>query len=745
MRLTFRKKALLLILPILGIVSAVYTYDAIKTEKEIVRSEIIKRAEAITALATRTGELPILSGSTELLNGAVSTLRANAEVASVAFFDSSMNLLIHDGAPISGKAPVPPPGSSASMVDDGQLFVFYAPIFTVRSAADIDILHEGNQPRQVREKIGAVRLGFSKTAMNEAVGKVVAHGLILAAVFTLGSSVAVFFLITLATRPLTALFLAVKRLEKGEFPEVENISSSDEIGELSVAFNRMSRAIKERESALTASGKRMRELFERVEHAIFRLDEKGAIIEANSKFRDLFGDVGMFNSILSGEAEALDSFRRASAGGVVHQEEKAVGRNEPELTILLSLYPAFDPRGEISGYDGYIIDITEKKRLEERLLRSQKLEAVGTLAGGMAHDFNNVLAAILGYSEMMLDEIKMGDAFYRPITTIHNAAKRGADLAMKILAITRKEKMEVRSVDLNDIVRNSIELLRRSIPKNIEIITAADEDLPRIMADPSQMQQVILNLAINARDAMADGGRLTIGVEMAEQENRSAGGPAPAGHLKLYVADTGVGMSKATQNRVFDPFFTTKEAGKGTGLGLYIVHSIVSNHGGHINLYSEQGEGTLVNVYLPVVKGVAETAPLEGEALKGSETILVIDDESAVGEMSKDMLTRLGYRVLLAGGGIEGLGMFRRMKDAISLVILDMIMPEMSGKEAFQLLKSIKPEVKVVLCSGYSQDGYAGIENLMNEGADGFIQKPFGSYDIALALRKALSKKDNPG
>ncbi|MGC2063552.1 MAG: ATP-binding protein [Thermodesulfovibrionales bacterium] len=739
MRLTFRKKALLLILPILGIVSTVYTFDAIRTEKEIVRTEIIKRAEAITALATRTGELPLLSGNPELMRNTISSLRANSEVAAVTFFDNRMNMLIHDGPPITVRLPALSPSAPMSMAEDKTLFVFYSPVFTVRAREEIDIFDGGTSSRHDKENIGWIRLGFSKGAMNEAVGKVVSRGVMLAAIFTVGSSIAVFFLITIATRPLMVLIQAVRKLEKGEYPEIKDLSSTDEIGELAVAFNRMIKAIKEREADLVESENRIRELFERVEHAIFRLDSNGNIIEANSKFRDLFGDVDKLSEVLAGEKDVINCFQKASSGSAMHREVRAVGR-DGELVISLSLYPVIGQGGDIGGCDGYLMDITEKKRMEEGLLRSQKLEAVGTLAGGMAHDFNNVLTAVLGYSEFMLMDIKEGQPFYRAVSTINDAAKRGADLAMKILSVTRREQLVMRAVDLNELVRSAIDLLLRSIPKDIQIVTVLGEDLPMIMADPSQIQQVLLNLAINARDAMVGGGTLTVGSEMADEEGGASGRPpGTGGFIKLYVSDTGVGMSNITQGRIFDPFYTTKEAGKGTGLGLYIVHSIVTNHGGHINLYSEQGKGTLFNVYLPVVKGEKGTEREEVGELRGSETILMIDDEAAVREMSRDLLTRLGYEVILAGGGSEGLSIFREMQDKISLVVLDMMMPERGGKEIFRLLKEIKPDVRVLLCSGFSQEGYAGIEDLLREGAYGFLQKPFSRQQVALALRKALS------
>ncbi|HEX8948421.1 MAG TPA: ATP-binding protein [Dissulfurispiraceae bacterium] len=388
-------------------------------------------------------------------------------------------------------------------------------------------------------------------------------------------------------------------------------------------------------------------------------------------------------------------------------------------------------------------DITQEKRLYEQLLRAQKMEAIGTLAGGIAHDFNNLLTAILGYSEILLSTAREGDALYRPATIIYHAAEKGAELAKKILTVTRKEKMETKPVDMNEIVDNSMELLQRSIPKSIEIIANLGKDLPLVRADATQIQQVIMNLAVNARDAMPDGGTLTIETETLDTEDRSSDNTplSGSGFVKLSISDTGTGMDTDTQRRIFDPFFTTKETGKGTGLGLYIVHSVVSNHGGYVNLYSEPGKGTRFAIYLPIAKGdTAEDVYRSEDNIRGSETVLIIDDDIDVRELCRDMLEPLGYTVLSAGNGSDGINLFRQMKDKISVVVLDMIMPKMGGNEVYHALRTIDPALRVVLCSGYSHNGFAGIDSLLKRGVKAFIQKPFTRFAIAHAIRKALAE-----
>ena len=290
-------------------------------------------------------------------------------------------------------------------------------------------------------------------------------------------------------RPVLDLHKSVSRFKEGALPDAVSVHASDEIGELALEFNKMSRSIQERNDKLVESEKRIKSLFERVEHAIFGLDREGNIIEANDKFTEMFGTVKNICSLLASEKKGQECLYNSISNKVVHAEERVIGKYGNEIIVLLSLYPEIDGNGNIEGYDGYIIDITEKKRLEERLIRSQKMEAVGTLVGGMAHEFNNLLTAILGYSEIMLSMTAEGDQYYKPAHIIHEAAKRGADFGRKILTITRKEKIETKPVNINDLIKNSIDLLQRSLPKDIEINSKAQRRYPfdqcRPFTDPA--------------------------------------------------------------------------------------------------------------------------------------------------------------------------------------------------------------------------------------------------------------------
>ncbi len=592
--------------------------------------------------------------------------------------------------------------------------------------------------------IGFVRITLSSSTIKKELASIVVATIAVSVVITLFAILSLNYLIRrYIVRPVTSLHGSISQFKNGILPGDRDIfrHSPDEIRELAQEFYRMCEAVRGNESKLIESEQRIRSLFERVEHAIFRINEYGAITEANDRFRKLFGNVTELCDILIGEASATQCMKRAASEKTLHIEDKAVARNGDELTIALSLYAERNEAGRITGFDGYLIDITEKKRLEERLVRSQKLEAIGTLAAGMAHDFNNLLTAILGYSGIMLKMTKEDDPFYKPVSVINDAAKRGAALGKKILTITRKEKMEAKPVNVNDLINQSIDLLGSSFPRNVDVVLHLDALLPTTTADPSQLQQVIINLAVNARDAMPHGGTLTVETAVADPATgvsslTPAQGP---GFIKLSVSDTGMGIGPDTQAKIFDPFFTTKEVGKGTGLGLYIVHSIITNHGGYINVYSEPRKGTRFNIYLPISTDASIEARSEAMDISGNETVLIIDDEPHVRDLCKDMLVPLGYTVLIADSGSHGIKLYREHQAKISLVILDIIMPQMGGNEVFHALKTINKHVSILLYSGYSHNNFSGINDLLKSGAAGFIQKPFSTQDLGIAIRKALS------
>ena len=384
-------------------------------------------------------------------------------------------------------------------------------------------------------------------------------------------------------------------------------------------------------------------------------------------------------------------------------------------------------------------DISDQKRLEEQLQQVQRLKAVGTLAGGIAHDFNNLLMGIQGNASLMLLHKDSGHQDYGRLKNIEQYVQNGADLTKQLLGFARGGKYEVKPADINELVRKSSEMFGRT-KKEISIHQKYQENIWAVEVDKGQVDQVLLNLYVNAWQAMPGGGDLYVQTENVTLDERYVrpSGLTPGKYVKISVTDTGAGMEEEIRQRIFDPFFTTKEMGRGTGLGLASAYGIIKNHGGIINVYSEKGEGTTFNIYLPASTSEARGQRLEiSEDIRhGDETILLVDDEEMVIDVGEQMLKALGYKIMIAGSGKEAIDVYRENQDKIHMVILDMIMPDIGGGDTFDSLKEINPDAKVLLSSGYSINGQA--QEILDRGCNGFVQKPFSIADISKKIRETL-------
>ncbi len=384
----------------------------------------------------------------------------------------------------------------------------------------------------------------------------------------------------------------------------------------------------------------------------------------------------------------------------------------------------------------------EKENLRQQLIQAQKMDAVGTLAGGIAHDFNNMLAVILGNIQLALLDVAPGTSLAENLSEVEQAVGRAKNLTMKLLTFARKEKLSVNNVSVNVVLDEIVAVLKRTIPKKISVVTILGNDLQHVSGDVNQMQQVFLNVCNNACDAMPGGGTLTVETSMVDVDNTYAAqcvDVAPGRYCLIQISDTGVGMDEKVTKRIFEPFFTTKGVGKGTGLGLSVSYGIVKNHGGFINVYSAPGEGATFKIYLPFAETDGNEVALSNGNLTistGTETVLVVDDERACLDLANKILTNAGYNVLTADSGTGAVKLFRKHGSEISLVVLDMIMPDMDGHDVYRQIKKVDPGVRVVLASGYSINGQAG--KLMTEGIKGFIQKPFTLTELCEMVRSVI-------
>jgi CheY-like chemotaxis protein len=384
--------------------------------------------------------------------------------------------------------------------------------------------------------------------------------------------------------------------------------------------------------------------------------------------------------------------------------------------------------------------------LQEQLRQSQKMEAIGQLAGGVAHDFNNLLTVIHGYSELILNSLDDSSRLRQDVREIIHASEHASSLTRQLLAFSRKQVLQLKVLDLNAHVSNMDKMLRRMIGENIELMTLLAKDLGRIKADPGQIEQVILNLAVNARDAMLSGGKLTIetaNIELDENYARSHIGVTPGRYVMLSVSDTGVGIAREVKERIFEPFFTTKEKGKGTGLGLSTVYGIIQQSGGNIWVYSEPGLGTTFKIYLPRIEEDTESlkpSAVSTKSLQGSETILLVEDEEMVRKLACTILQKNGYKVLEAPNGEEALRIVQGQNgNPIHLMVTDVVMPGMSGRQLADRLERLRPEMKILYISGYTDNAIVH-HGVLEKGID-YIQKPFTIEGLARKVREVLDKK----
>jgi signal transduction histidine kinase/ActR/RegA family two-component response regulator len=384
----------------------------------------------------------------------------------------------------------------------------------------------------------------------------------------------------------------------------------------------------------------------------------------------------------------------------------------------------------------------ERKQMEKQLLQAQKLEALGTLAGGIAHNFNNILMGIQGRTSLMMMDKDPSNIDYEHLDGINEYIKHAVELTRDLLGFARGGKYEVKPTDLNALIKHENEMFGRT-KKEIRIHGRYEKDLWAVELDQGQIRQVLLNLYVNAWQAMPGGGNLyvqTTNLTFDEQYSRSFK-IAPGRYVNISVTDTGIGMDAETREKVFDPFFSTKDTGQGSGLGLASVYGIIKNHGGFINVYSEKGSGSTFNIYLPATEmdTIEDGSGIEhSDILFGNGTILLVDDEDMIAEVGQKMLEKLHYRVLIARNGQEALGLYEKHMQEIDLIILDMIMPDMGGAETFERLKEINGSVSVLLSSGYSIDGQA--KEILNQGCSGFIQKPFDLEMLSRKVHRAMNR-----
>jgi two-component system cell cycle sensor histidine kinase/response regulator CckA len=509
--------------------------------------------------------------------------------------------------------------------------------------------------------------------------------------------------------------------------------------------------------ALRRQERLLRQIIDANPSLIFVKDWDGRFVLVNQATAEVYGTtvpalVGKTDADFNPNAEEVAHFLRddrdvMSSGRPKIIAEEAVTNPETGETRWFQTIkmPLPTPEEGTAALLGVATEITERKRLEEQLLQSQKMEAVGQLAGGVAHDFNNILTAIVGYTDLLAAELAENERQLEDLEEIRKAARRAAALTRQLLSFSRKQVLEPRIIDLNGVVMNLDKMLRSLISENIELKTNLADNLAAARADPNQIEQVIMNLAINARDAMPDGGTVTIETGNATLDDAYAAqhvSVIPGEYVMLAVSDTGCGMDERTKSRIFEPFFTTKPAGRGTGLGLSTVYGIVKQTGGNIWLYTEPGKGTTFKIYLPAIAALPEdigkVAPAEAPR-RGAGTVLVVEDDEQLRRLTHRALDAQGYTVLVADRGGTALDIARRHKGDIDLLLTDVIMPDTNGRKLADTIRAARPGLKVLYMSGYP-DGAIASHGMLEPGV-AYLAKPFTTEAITRKVREVLEAR----
>ncbi len=660
-------------------------------------------------------------------------------------------------------------GSNARVIvgnADGSLWFNIATgeIVTGRPAQSLEGAQVGVDDRldataAVRDTPWVVWVDFEVAAVRAPARQFLRRMLGLGTAFGVAGVLLVAILLRRLTKPLGELTAATEAVAAGDYTRKVGTARHDEIGRLGRAFDSMTATIANDVTAREQAAHRLQSNEDRLRYTLgaarvgtWQMDLRSLEVEFSETMAPLFGlEMPQLPTSQDGVLALIHPDDRAAVTACMARE--AADRREHEIQ-----FRALQPDGsykwalgrsrllaDASGATrilGVCFDISEQRHLEEQLQQSQKMDAIGKLAGGVAHDFNNLLTAILGYANFVLDSLEPGDQRRMHVEEILTAGRRAADLTAQLLAFSRKQLLQPAIVDINTTVKESMKLLGRLIGEHIEMETALSTDVGQVRADPVQLQQIVMNLAINARDAMPEGGRLSIetaNVDLDESYGTQRFAVKAGSYVMLAVTDTGVGMSEEVRGRMFEPFFTTKERGQGTGLGLATVYGAVKQAGGYIWVYSEPGRGSTFKVYLPRLTGEIASvtvAPLIAPLMSGSETVLLVEDEEAVRILSRMILSRAGYRVIEAANGREAEARHLEFSGLITLVITDVVLPGSSGPELFQRLALRDPRLKVLYMSGYTDDAVFRTGRLQRGVA--FIQKPFTAEGIRRKVREVL-------
>lgn len=630
----------------------------------------------------------------------------------------------------------------------GHVFVNYkrdssAPVVDLKQT----ILHDNQQ-------VGSVEIALTSEFYQETNSKLLWSGIVTVGSILLVLAVANGFLLRLVlSKPLKELGQVVNAYASGSYVSVKKETPFIEFQPLMAVLDEMGKTITTQMVALQEAEKKYRSIYENAPAGIFQVTMDGRILNANPAMAEIFGyaSIEELQTIMTDTENRLFPSQKQRGAiwsqleekeAILDQEVQFLKKNKEAIWISSSIRLHRDEAGNPLHLEGFIVDITERKHLEEQLRQAAKMEAVGNLVGGVAHDFNNLMTAVIGYGDILLNSLQPDNPQRAAAEAIKRAGETAAALTHRLLAFSRKQIVQPVVLNLNVVVADTGKMLHRMLREDIELIIRSDPDLRHIVTDPGQIEQVIINLAVNARDAMPSGGKLiieTANTSLDEVYCRNHVNVLPGLYVMLAVSDTGCGMDAETLSHIFEPFFTTKARGKGTGLGLATIYGIVKQSSGHIWSYSEPGKGSTFKIYFPASDlETSEVSVLseEKELRRGAGTIMVAEDNTVVRELVEAILEEQGYTVLSSDCGQTCLRLLGESKEPVDLLLTDVVMPDMNGKVLFQQANEQFPGLKAIFMSGYT-DNVIARHNVLEKGVN-FIQKPFTVKALISIVQKVM-------
>ena len=763
---TIRTKLTAIFTLLIGVISVfIFTFFPARLENQATEA-VIAKAQTIAEMMAYSISPALFFEDSENIENVFKSAKQNKDLVYIVLVDNSGKTVAAFNKDQAEQANFVRAENNNHISEDGMIYNTMTPV-----------LHNNY-------KVGELYLGLSLKKLRAEIRKSRTTIAFVSLIIFVFGMISVFGIGTVITRPLSQMAKTVERISRGDLTQRAVVCSRDEVGQLATSFNRMvdhlestycelenvnrslEKRVKDRtkelrqeinerrraEEALRASEQKYRTMIEQSNDMIWTLDTEGNFTYFNKRteefsghrFEDWQGKPFAAFIVEKDLSLAMEVFQKTLNGEPQHYEVRIKKLDGDILILSVNTAPIFKA-GAVVGTVNFGRDITERKQLEEQLRQSQKMEAIGRLAGGVAHDFNNILTGIQGYVDLILMELQEDDPLYRDLKEIQRNAARAANLTRQLLLFSRRQPIEMTPLNLNSTIEDMMKMLNRLIGEDISITTKLTEDLWTVNADPGTIEQVLMNLVVNARDAMPEGGKITIKTENVHIDKkycRIHRYARPGKFVCLSVQDTGIGMEEVVINQVFEPFFSTKKPGKGTGLGLSVVYGIVKKHDGWIDVKSSPGKGAIFKIYLPAIStkpDEKQEASVSLLAVRGSgERILLVEDDEVVRRFTAKGLSENGYRVFVAANVQEALDIFHKHEGDFDLIFSDVVLSDERGPKLVEQLLKLNPEINILLASGYSDE--KSDWSVIKKRKYPYLQKPYSLFELLKCVSDVLKK-----